>query len=50
MVLMTFLLMLGIHARTILWGMTKCPRVNATSETSNKGSSKVKAQIGAFSY
>ena len=25
MVLMAFLLMLGIHARNILWGMTKCP-------------------------
>ena len=30
-----FLLMLGIHDRNILWGMTKCPRVDATSETSN---------------
>ena len=29
------LLMLGIHARNILWGMTKCPRVDDTSETSN---------------
>ena len=40
--------MLGIHARNILWGMTKCPRVDATSETSNLGHSKVKGQIGAF--
>ena len=29
------LLMLGIHARITLCGMTKCPRVDATSETSN---------------
>ena len=43
-----FLLMLGIHARIILWGMTKCPRVDAKSEISNKGHSKVKGQIGAF--
>ena len=35
MVLMAFLLMLGIHARNILWGMTKCPRVDDTPETSN---------------
>ena len=32
MVLMAFLLMLGIHARNILWGMTKCPKVDDTSE------------------
>ena len=50
MVLMAFLLMLGIHARNIFWGMTKCPRVDDTSETSNQGHSKVKGQIGAFSY
>ena len=30
-----FLLMLGIHARNVLWGMTKCPRADATSESSN---------------
>ena len=30
------------------WGMTKCPRVDATSETSNYSHSKVKGQIGAF--
>ena len=35
MVLMVFLLMLGIHARNILLGMTKCPRVDDMSETSN---------------
>ena len=40
--------MLGIHGRNILWGMTKCPRVDDTSETSNQGHSKVKGQIGAF--
>ena len=34
--------MLGIHARNILWGMTKCPRVDDTSKTSNQGHSKVK--------
>ena len=50
MVLMAFLLMLGIHAENILWGMTKCPRADDTSETSNLGHSKVKGQIGAFSY
>ena len=42
--------MLGIHARNILCGMIKCPRVDAMSETSNLGHSKVKGQIGAFSY
>ena len=43
--------MLGIHARNVLWGMTKCPRVDDAFETSNnKGHSKVKGQIGAFSY
>ena len=42
MVLMAFLLLLVIHARNILWGMTKCPRVDATSETSNLGHSRVK--------
>ena len=26
---------LGIDARNIIWGITKCPRVDATSETSN---------------
>ena len=35
MVLMAFLFMLGIQARNILWGMTKCPRVDETSETLN---------------
>ena len=45
-----FLLMLGIHARNILWGMTKCPRMDGTSETLNQGHSKVKGHIGAFSY
>ena len=45
---MAFLLMLGIHAINTLWGMTKCPRVDATSETLNLGHSKVKGQIGAF--
>ena len=30
-----FLLMLGIHARNILWGMTMCPRLDDTCETSN---------------
>ena len=40
--------MLGIHARNTLWGMTKCPRVDATSENSYVGHSKVKGQIGAF--
>ena len=35
MVLMAFLLMLGIQAKTIRWGMTKCPRVDDTRETSN---------------
>ena len=48
MVLVAFLLMLGIHAKNILWGMTKCPRVDATSETSNWVHSNVKGQIGAF--
>ena len=42
--------MLSIHARNILWGMTKCSRVDATSDTSNKGHIKVKGQTGAFSY
>ena len=42
MVLMAFLLMLSIHARNILWGMTKCPSVDATSETLIQGHSKVK--------
>ena len=50
MVLMAFLLMLGIHARNNLCGVTKSPRVDATSETSNYGHSKVKGRIGAFSY
>ena len=35
MVLMAFLFMFDIHARNILWGMAKCPRVDDTSETSN---------------
>ena len=50
MVLMAFLLVLGIHACIVLCGMTKCHRVDATSETLNLGHSKVKGQKSAFSY
>ena len=32
---MAFLLMLGVHARNILWDMRKYPRVDDTFETSN---------------
>ena len=35
MVLMTFLLMLGIYARNIIWDMTKFHRVDETFETWN---------------
>ena len=35
MILMAFLLMLGINAKNILWGMTKCRRVDDTYETLN---------------
>ena len=43
-----FLLMLGIHARHVLWDIANCARVDATSESSDQGHSEVKGQIGAF--
>ena len=43
-----FLLMLGIHARNVLWDIKNCARVDATSESLNQGHSEVKGQIGAF--
>ena len=42
--------MLDIHARNVLWGMTKCPRADAKSETSNQGHGEVKGQLGAFPF
>ena len=42
------LLILGIHAKTVLWDITNCARVNATSESSDQGHSEVKGQICAF--
>ena len=40
--------MLSIHARKVLWDITNCARVDATSESSNQGHSEVKGQIIAF--
>ena len=40
--------MLGIHARNVLWDITNCARMDATSESSNQGHSEVKGQIGAI--
>ena len=42
--------MLGIHARNVLLGMTKCPRADARSESSNLGHGKFKGQLGAFRF
>ena len=43
-----FLLMLVIHARCVLWDITNCARVDATSKSADQGHSEVKGQIGAF--